>query len=183
MHSPGNSLLDALLGSLSRPPKPRVFVSYHHGNDQGWYDLFAQAFGGSFDVFTDTSLERRVDSDDADYIRRVIREQNITGSSMTVVLCGPETWKRRWVDWEIQMTLNKEHGLLGIALPTCARNLQGQCIVPDRLSDNIQSGYAGWITWPADSQTLRDAIWYARELSLLSLNIRNSRPAMQRSRP
>lgn len=175
-----NPLLDALAGSS--PPKPRVFVSYHHGNDQGWYDLFAQSFGASFEVFTDTSLERRVDSDDADYVRRVIREQNITGSSVTVVLCGSDTWKRRWVDWEIQMTLNKEHALLGIALPTCARNPQGQCIVPVRLYDNIDSGHAAWMTWPADAVTLREFIWYARELSRLKVNIRNSRPAMQRSR-
>jgi hypothetical protein len=68
-------------------------------------------------VITDTSIDRRIGSDDVDYHQQVIREQHITGSSVTVVLCGAETWKRRWVDWEIQMTLNKRHALLGICLP------------------------------------------------------------------
>jgi len=46
------------------------------------------------DIFTDKSLERRIDSEDADYLRRTIRENNISGSSLTIVLCGAETWKR-----------------------------------------------------------------------------------------
>lgn len=162
--------------------KPKVFVSYHHANDQQWYDAFAKNFGTVYEVFTDNSLERRVDSDDSDYVKRVIREQNITGSSVTIVLCGYETWKRRWVDWEIQMTLNKKHALLGIMLPSCARNIHNEYIVPDRLLDNVNSGFASWTTWANDSQSLTNAISDAKERATYTSRINNRRPAMQRSK-
>lgn len=175
------TLREALLRHYLQPPKPRIFVSYHHTNDQLWYDAFTKLFDSTYDLFTDTSLERKVDSDDSDYVRRFIREQNITGSSMTIVLCGSGTWKRRWVDWEIQMTLNKQHALLGIMLPMCARNLVGQCIVPGRLADNIESGYACWMWWPENLSNLSLAINMAREWARWTTNINNSRPAMKRS--
>lgn len=164
------------------PVKPRVFVSYHHQLDQGYYDRFAQLFAGAFDIFTDNSIARKIDSDDSDYQQRVIREQHITGSSITIVLCGAETWKRRWVDWEIHMTLNKEHALLGIVLPTATTNPLGEIIVPDRLLANVNSGYASWIHWTDDPRALRTAIDAAKQRALQTRNIDNSAPRMVRSR-
>lgn len=161
--------------------RPRIFVSYHHANDQSWYGLFTTNFSIAYDVFTDTSLERKVDSNDVDYARRVIREQNIKGSSVTIVLCGAETWKRRWVDWEIQMTLNKQHALIGINLPTCAVNQFGQRIVPGRLVDNINSGYAVLCDWPQDVAMLHQSIGDAQARTRIPSNIINTRPTMKRS--
>jgi len=136
-----------------RPPKRKVFVSYHHGGDQAWYDCFARTFSETYDVLYDNSLQRRIDSDNTDYTDRAIRENNIFGTSATIVLCGADTWKRKYVDWEIYATLYYKHALLGIALPTASRNATGQVIVPDRLHLNIQSGYAGWMAW-TDSPVL-----------------------------
>ena len=163
--------------------KPKVFVSYHHQRDQEYYDRFTKLFAGGYDIITDTSIARQIDSDDADYQQQVIREQHIKESSVTIVLCGAESWKRRWIDWEIQMTLNKEHALLGIALPTATTNQSGQIIVPDRLYANTDSGFAHWIQWTEDLQTLRIAIDAARAKSGVVKNIRNSEPRMQRSKP
>lgn len=177
----GNYGLGALPIGLRIPPKPRIFVSYHHGDDQGWYDLFVTTFGTTYDLFTDRSLERKVDSDDSEYIRRSIREQNITGSSMTIVLCGQNTWKRRWIDWEIQMTLNKRHALLGIILPSHQPNALGKYTVPDRLHDNIESGYAYWIHWPQDVHQLSSAIAASKERARTTGRIVNAREAMKRS--
>ena len=47
-------------------------------------------------------------------------------STVTVVLIGEETWKRKHVDWEIGSSLrqtqnNSRSGLLGIILPTYPR--------------------------------------------------------------
>jgi len=84
------SLIDEILGQPYRQVKPRVFVSYHHGNDQPWYDRFAVVFGGAYEVFTDRSLRDSIHSDNTEYVMRVIREQYITGSSVTIVLCGSE---------------------------------------------------------------------------------------------
>lgn len=132
---------------LMQPRKPRVFVSYHHRNDQKWCDYFIQKFSEEFELFTDTSVEHEIDSDDSEYQSRYIREQHISGSGATVVLCGSETWKRKHVDWEIHATLEKKHALLGIILPAHIKNTAGQIIVPDRFNDNVQSGYAAWMHW------------------------------------
>jgi hypothetical protein len=165
------------------PTKSKVFVSYHHERDQWYYDRFTQLFTSHYDIITDTSIERRIDSDDSDYQQRVIREEHITGSSITVVLCGAESWKRRWIDWEIHMTLNKQHALLGIVLPSAVKDHLGKTIVPDRLYENINSGFAHWIEWTEDPQALRVAIDAARTKAQVVQNIRNSAPRMQRSRP
>lgn len=169
---------------VMRPPvaKPKVFISYHHQRDQAYYDRFAAIFAKGYDVLTDTSIAREIGSDSIDYQQQVIREQHITGSSITVVLCGAETWKRRWVDWEIHMTLNKEHALLGIALPTSDRDQSGNVIVPDRLHANIVTGYAHFIQWIEDPIALRAAIGIAKERACQTGNIDNSAPRMERSR-
>ncbi|MDF3883639.1 TIR domain-containing protein [Cupriavidus basilensis] len=140
-----------MFGGMPRgqvPVKHKVFVSYHHGRDQAYYDAFSTAFHDRYDVIHDNSLERRVDSDNVDYVMRRIRENYITGSSCTIVLVGAETWRRKYVDWEIQATLDKKHGLIGVYLPTAARDPNNDKImVPGRLFDNIQSGFASWLSW------------------------------------
>ena len=140
---------NGLLGSLLYPTqiKRKVFVSYHHGNDQWFYNEFSRVFNDTYDVISDNSLDRAIDSDNPDYVMRRIREKYITGSSCTIVLCGAETPNRKYVDWEIKATLDKEHGLIGINLPTSITSQYGGVIVPDRLHDNVQSGYAVWIDW------------------------------------
>jgi len=81
--------------------KRKIFISYHHGGDQAYYDAFSRVFGGIYDVIYDNSLERKVDSEDTTYVMRRIREHYVTGSSCTVVLVGRDTWGRKYVDWEI----------------------------------------------------------------------------------
>lgn len=129
--------------------KRKIFVSYHHGGDQAYYDAFSRTFYNTYDVITDNSLEREIDSDDVDYVMRRIRESYIVGSSCTIVLVGPNTWGRKYVDWEIKATLDKQHGLIGVQLPILLAGPNGFVTVPARLSDNISSGYAVWITWAA----------------------------------
>jgi hypothetical protein len=133
--------------SNSSQVKRKVFVSYYHGGDQSYYDLLTRTFCDTYEVITDNSLERRVDSLDVDYVMRRIRENYIAGSSCTIVLVGKDTWGRKYVDWEIRATLEKEHGLIGVRLPTAPVTTQGTVTVPDRLYDNIHSGYALWVTW------------------------------------
>ncbi len=127
--------------------KRKVFLSYHHGGDQAYYNSFSQGFHDTYDVITDNSLEREIDSEDVDYVMRRIRENYITGSSCTIVLVGRETHARKYVDWEIKATLDAGHGLIGVRLPTAPVTSQNTVVVPERLHDNIQSGYALWITW------------------------------------
>ena len=110
---------------------------------------FARFFSDAYEAVEDHSVEREIDSDNAEYISRCIRESYITGTSCTIVLCGPTTYQRKFVDWEIKATLDKQHGLIGVNLPTNLVNANGRVAVPGRLYDNIESGYAVWTSWNA----------------------------------
>lgn len=177
----------SLLDFLPPPPpdpRPKVFVSYHHKGDQAWCDHFRKSFSTELRVFTDRSLGERIRSDDPEYVNRTIREDRIVGSSVTVVLCGAETWKRKYVDWEIRSTLHHGKGLVGIVLPTAVTDHQGRRLVPDRLFANVHTGYALWIDWTDDpailQQALREARRRARKCKAM---IDNSAEKMGRNRP
>ena len=166
---------------FGQPTKPRVFVSYHHANDQWYYNRFSELFSNSYDILYDSSVNRKIDSDDVEYQIRRIREDYITGTSITIVLCGVETYKRKFVDWEICATLNKQHALLGINLPTNPANYNGKYVVPARLHENIQSGFAGWIQWDENPSYIATAIAGAREKAKTTSLICNGNPTMERN--
>lgn len=125
----------------------KIFVSYHHGGDQAYYDAFSTRFHDNFEAVTNNSLDRTIDSENVDYVMRRIREKYITGTSCTIVLVGAASWGRKYIDWEIQATLEMGHGLLGIRLPSARLGDLGKVIVPDRLHDNVEAGYAVWTDW------------------------------------
>ena len=133
--------------AIQAAAKRKVFVSYHHGGDQAYYDAFSRAFHDTYEVVTDNSLERGIDSEDVDYVMRRIREDYISGTSCTMVFVGAATWGRKYVDWELKATLDKQHGLIGVMLPTLPIAANGNVFVPERLRDNIGSGYAVWVGW------------------------------------
>jgi len=163
----------------------RVFISYHHDVDQGYYDEFVLLFDKIYEIVADRSLDREVDSDDPEYVMRRIRENYLKGSSVTIVLCGKETWKRKYVDWEIRASLGQEMGLIGVNLPTNPLSPDGKYIVPNRLHDNIVSDYAVWkwswgkLTSNPDllTELIEDAL--RRDKSLID----NSRATMKRNLP
>ena len=162
-------------------PRRRVFVSYHHGGDQDAYDQFSRRLDDIYDVIHDSSLDRRIDSNNPEYVIRRIREDYIRGSSCTLVLCGLQTPYRKFVDWEIDATLQQHGGLIGIRLPSLPIVNDGS-EKPPRLQDNIDSGYALW-TWLDgifnDPQSLSDLIEQANARSVGL--IRNSRPRRLRN--
>jgi hypothetical protein len=166
--------LDGLLGLFTRR---RIFVSYHHGGDANYYAAFSRLAHDHYEAVEDRSLERLIDSDDSGYVIRQIREQYLTGTSCTVVLCGAGTPSRKFVDWEIKATLDKEHALVGVCLPT---NPAGS--VPARFLDNWRSGYAVWIGW---IDVLRGSTHFKLKIEEASQRqkylIHNSRPLRSRN--
>ena len=135
------------LGSLLIPTKRKIFISYHHNSDQWYYNEFSRYFADGYEAVQDNSVDRLINSDNTDYVIRRIREEYITGTSCTIVLCGPQTRWRKYVDWEIKASLDKQHGLIGIKLPNNNPDSAGGVHKPDRLQDNINTGYAIWTTW------------------------------------
>ena len=162
------------------PAKRKIFVSYHHARDRAYYLEFSRFFADAYESVEDNSVDRQIDSDNAEYVIRNIRENYITGSSCTVVLCGAETYQRKFVDWEIKATLDKQHGLVGVNLPTNLRNLNGRYTVPARLYDNIVSGYAAWTSWDQlTAIALKKAVEDANAKSRSMID--NSRPLKSRN--
>lgn len=141
----GSQGLDWLPSTL--PVRPKVFVSYHHRRDRVFYEEFCRVFADTYDVCHDDSVDREIDSDDSEYVIRRIRKDYLTGTSCTIVLCGAQTRWRKFVDWEIKATLDKQHGLIGVNLPNNPRDAWGCVHKPDRLQDNIDAGYAVWLDW------------------------------------
>ncbi|VVB64872.1 Uncharacterised protein [uncultured archaeon] len=65
--------------------------------------------------FYDESIREVIDSKDADYIKRVIREK-IRRSSVTVCLIGETTYKSKWVDWELETSDQEGNKIIVMAL-------------------------------------------------------------------
>ena len=99
----------------------KVFISYHHRLDQYYKDQLVKFDG---DVFLDRSVDEG-DIDDSlsdEGIRRKIRDKYLKGTSVTVLLAGSETRKRKHIDWELYSSMydgenNKKSGVLVINLP------------------------------------------------------------------
>ncbi|WP_432734668.1 TIR domain-containing protein [Maridesulfovibrio sp. FT414] len=154
-----------LLGpTLSNTKRHNVFVSYHHRNDQQYRDYFENLFARHHDIMISKSVQiGDIDPNlKTDTIRQIIRDRHLRTSSVTVVLIGSETWKRKHIDWEIAASIretqyNSRSGLLGILLPTYPRNNPNKYYhktIPPRLYDNINCGFATIHNWTEDPNTI-----------------------------
>ena len=135
----------------------KVFVSYHHTNDLKYRESFEKRFANTYDIMVSKSVEiGDIDPDtNEDDVRRIIREEYLQDSTVTVVLIGAETWKRKHVDWEIGASLrhtkaNPRSGLIGIFLPThpdFGKDKYNPCLIPPRLYFNVKCGFAKLYDW------------------------------------
>ena len=101
----------------------KVFVSYHHKRDQQYKEALVE-FGERHSVFVDRSVDTGDIPDEwtDQQIRRKIRDQYLRDSTVTVVLVGAETERRKHVDWEIHSSMydgsvNHRSGIVVINLP------------------------------------------------------------------
>lgn len=145
-------------------PKRKVFISYYHRDDQYYKNRFLELFGhiiidksvGNGDISTDVSTE---------YVKQLIQGDYLRDASVVVVLCGPNTWGRKHVDWEISGGLDKKldgcSGLLGIILPEYhgySENKYYSDTIPERLAKNLESGYAKMYQWTEDVNEMQRRI-------------------------
>ena len=142
----------------------RVFVSYYHNDDQDYRERFELLFSDIHDIMVSESVEIG-DIDPylkTETIRQKIRDEYLQDSTVTVVLVGPHTWQRKFVDWEIGSSIrhtekNNRSGLLGILLPThtdSGRDRYTAGFIPPRLHDNIACGFAKLYNWNNDPHTV-----------------------------
>ncbi|MCY4623958.1 MAG: TIR domain-containing protein [Chloroflexi bacterium] len=145
---------------MNQDPKPKVFISYFHEDDEEYKRRLVQAL-------TSKAIDKSVSPGDihdtnlplAEICRR-IRDNHIADATVTIVLIGQCTWQRRHVDWEISASLidrrnNERGGLVGLLLPThpdfwaepADRNPR---LIPQRLACNIDGNdpFAVIYKWP-----------------------------------
>ena len=149
-------------------PTHKVFVSYHHAEDEAYKKTFCEKLSPNF-------IDKSVDDGDidpdlaTDTIRRKIRDDFIADATVTVVLIGKCTWQRKHVDWEIGSSLintnkNSRCGLVGIILPSHYDHGKVEYrarLVPPRVSDNDTEDYryAKLYKWPDPWSTERVKQW------------------------
>ena len=101
----------------------KVFISYHHQNDQ-WYKDELVRWGEGNAIFVDKSVDTGDISDELSdqRIREKIRDDYLRDSTVTILLVGIETSRRKHVDWELYSSMydgpvNKRSGVVVINLP------------------------------------------------------------------
>lgn len=107
-------------------PKHKVFISYHHFNDQAYKEsLIKWNKDNGYDIFIDGSVDTGDIDDNLNdqAIRQKIRDEYLKDTTVTILLVGTETKNRKHVDWEIYSSMydgkvNKKSGLLVINLPS-----------------------------------------------------------------
>ncbi len=152
----------------SDQPRHKVFISYHHLRDQAYRDRFENLFAEIQDIM----VSRSVQIGDLDpnlkteTLRQKIRDEYLRDSTVTVVLVGAETWKRKHVDWEIGASIRQTQyktrsGLMGIILPTYPRSDPTKYYpytIPPRLYDNIKCEFAAIYNWSEDAAIVQQWI-------------------------
>lgn len=107
----------------------KVFITHHHDNDQIYKERLV-TLGNQHGIFIDRSVDTGDISDDLtdEAIRTKIRDEYLRDSTVTIVLVGTETKKRKHVDWEIYSSMfdgkvNKKSGILVVNLPQVDKKL------------------------------------------------------------
>ena len=146
----------------------KVFVSYHHANDQYYREEFENLFSNIYDIMVSKSVQiGEIDPYlKTETIRQKIRDEYLRDTTVTVVLIGTETWKRKHVDWEIAASIrntqfNPRSGLIGIFLPTyplSSDNKFNHCTIPPRLYDNWKGGFAKLYNWNTNPSVVQQWI-------------------------
>ena len=102
----------------------KVFICYHHNNDQYYKEKLLE-INNYYNIFIDASVDTGDISDDLDdnEIREKIRDEYLRDSTVTILLVGLETKRRKHIDWEIYSSMfdgkvNKKSGVLVVNLPS-----------------------------------------------------------------
>lgn len=102
------------LQESAQPTRRNVFISFAQENLQQVSALRAQAKNENSSLeFSDRSLDEPFDSENAEYIRRGLRER-IRQASVTLCYVGENTAKSEWVNWEIEESIRLGKGVIAV---------------------------------------------------------------------
>lgn len=136
----------------------KVFITYHHENDQYSKEEMLR-LNARNSIFIDKSVHTGDISDDLDdqAIRRIIRDDYLRDSTVTILLVGTETEGRKHVDWEVYSsmfngTVNTKSGILVINLPSTGCHL---CTAAHSEHARVYPEISHWITIDTEAEYKR----------------------------
>lgn len=163
--------------------KPNAFISFHH-DDLKIKEKFERMFDKHCNIISSSSVrEGKIPEHlSAEETMRIIRDNHIKNSTITIVLIGENTYRSKFVDWEIKASLReiagqrKRSALLGVFIPGIQNGCKNQKhLLPERLSDNLGfDGYAYCLDW-TDNMAQMD-LSIQKALANRSGNPKNNRP-------
>jgi hypothetical protein len=142
-------------------PGRRVFFSFHYKQDvwraanvrnAGKVDATAAA------GWDDASIWEEAERKGSRELERLI-DTGLHGTSVTAVLIGAETASRPWVNYEIEKSIERGNGLLGVRIhrikdPTRGHSQRGE--IPSALAagdfhiyDWDRNSFGRWVEWAA----------------------------------
>ena len=128
----------------------RVFISFHHANDQEYKDALVKC-AEEKNVFIDGSVDTGDIPDDWDdqKIREYIRDEYLRDTTVTILLVGAETKYRKHVDWELYSSMidgkkNRKSGVLVILLPS-AKSSYFTAAHGTKEKETIYPGQKNWV--------------------------------------
>ncbi len=161
----------------------KCFISYRHAVEDEVRQLI-QAFGHGQDIpiakgigaITSGDI---IDSANDDYVKSQIRTRYLRDTTVTSVLAGRETWRRKFVEREVTECLGNtstatSNGLLVITLPSAVGRYAKQ--LPARVDDKVngQDGYARWRKYRPSVSALVEPIEPAYEAGTSDAGLRDN---------
>lgn len=129
----------------------RVFFSFHYQKDIWRTNVVRKSNvveGAAAAGFHDASLWEEAKKKGDDAIKKMITDA-LEGTSVTVVLIGAETAQRKYVTYEIEQSIAKGNGLLGIFIDQIA-DQQGRTANRGAVPDALTRAGAPVYAWDKD---------------------------------
>jgi len=105
-----------MYNNYNQKEKKRVFLSFASEDLDHVRGLRLLKDNPDFELeFYDESIKEPIDSNNAEYIKRVIKEQ-IKRASVTVCLISETTHNSGWVDWELKTSFEEDKMIIAMAI-------------------------------------------------------------------
>lgn len=143
-----------------------VFISHYNKDEEHIQKLKALLEKNNY-ILRNSSIDstRRNDAENPDYVKKLLRG-NLKWAGTTIILIGPETHMRDWVDWEIKQSFKLGSRIVGVFI-----NGASDSDVPENF-EKYGDALVGWISeriidaiegrlnnWEKPDGTLREGRW------------------------